>query len=164
MLLGAGRTLENNVQKDQLYPQGENPVVPTWNVPFILEARPSASRPSSPTAAICCWRINRGAVHSLQSCCLSCPVIYQLRGGPVTDSAAARGQVLPRGKSNNNNKLLISPKVDLYIAAAPPFYKPGIAPLWKQFFSRFDQGRKSRKMAFPLNGFYCVCKHCNCWW
>lgn len=48
----------------------EGPIIPPRRDPGCLpremslsslEAQPSASCPSSPTAAICCWRINRGA-------------------------------------------------------------------------------------------------------
>lgn len=99
--------------KDQLYPQGETPGVSHVKCPFhpwkLSPLPPARHHPRPPSAAGESTEVPR---YSLQSCCLSCPVIYQLREGPVTDSAAARVQFFlaeELGKDNNNNKLLISP-------------------------------------------------------
>lgn len=99
--------------KDQLYPQGETPVVPHVKCPFhpgkLSPLPPAHHHPRPPSAVAESTEVPR---HSLQSRCLSCPVIYQLREGPVTDNAAAPVQFFLEeelGEEKTNNKLLISP-------------------------------------------------------
>lgn len=142
----------------------EGPIIPPRREPGCLpremslsslEARPSASCPSSPTAAICCWRINRGAAPLTSKLLLIMPSDLPTERRTSYWQCRCQRTVLPRGKSNNNNKLLISPKVDPKAAAAPPFYKPGIGPplCGSSSFPGLIKGGRAGRRLFLLMAF-----------
>ena len=149
--------------KDQLYPHGETPGVSHVKCPFHpgkLSPLPSAC-PSSPTAAICCGRINRGAAP------LTSKPLFIMPSDLPTERRTGYCQrhcpstVLPSrrvgGRKNQQQTFDLTLRWTQRQLQCLRFINlASVLP--------FVEGRKSRKAAFPLNGFYCVCKHCNCWW
>lgn len=121
MLLGAGRTLENNAWRTNYTPKERTRLSPPWNVPFIPRS-----------SALCLLPVITHGCHLLlenQQRCRATPTSKLLLIMPSdlpTERRTSYWQcrcqrtVLPRGKSNNNNKLWSRLRWT-QAAAAPPF-------------------------------------------